>query len=58
MKDDKPKYEKRNGKYEIVNKYKDVLPNASDKHKGFIPRMTNPAAEKMYKNIAGIHQNR
>ena len=57
LKDDKPKYEKRNGKYEIVNKYKDVLPNASDKHKGFIPRMTNPAAEKMYKNIAGIPQN-
>ena len=57
LKDDKPKYEKRNGKYEIVNKYKDVLPNASDKHKGIIPRMTNPAAEKMYKNIAGIPQN-
>jgi len=57
LKDDKPKYEKRNGKYEIVNKYKDVLPNTSDKHKGFIPRMTNPAAEKMYKAIANIPQN-
>ena len=57
LKDDKPKYEKRNGKYEIVNKYKDVLPNASDKHKGFIPRMTNPASESMYKSIAGIPQN-
>ena len=57
LRDDKPKYEKRNGKYEIVNKYKDVLPNTSDKHKGFIPRMTNPAAEEMYKAIAGIPPN-
>ena len=56
-KDDKPKYEKRNGKYEIVNNYKDVVPNWSDKHKGFIPRMVNPASEKMYKSIAGIPQN-
>ncbi len=57
LRDDKPKYEKRNGKYEIVNKYKDVLPNPSNKHKGFIPRMTNPAAEEMYKAIAGIPPN-
>jgi len=56
-KDDKPKYEKRNGKYEIVNNYKNVVPNYSDKHKGFIPRMVNPASEKMYKSIAGIPQN-
>ena len=56
-KDDKPKYEKRNGKYEIVNNYKNVMPNWSDKHKGFIPRMVNPASEKMYKSIAGIPQN-
>lgn len=56
-KDDKPKYEKRNGKYEIVNTYKNVVPNWSDKHKGVIPRMVNPASEKMYKSIAGIPQN-
>lgn len=56
-KDDKPKYEKQNGKYEIVNDYKDVLPNYSSKHKGFIPRMTNPASQQMYKAIAGIPQN-
>jgi len=56
-KDDKPKYEKRNGKYEIVNTYKNIVPNWSDKHKGFIPRMVNPASEKMYKSIAGIPQN-
>ncbi|MGB0891742.1 MAG: DUF2723 domain-containing protein [Flavobacteriaceae bacterium] len=56
-KDDKPKYEKRNGKYEIVNNYKGVVPNWSNKHKGFIPRMVNPASEKMYKSIAGIPQN-
>lgn len=56
-KDEKPKYEKKNGKYEIVNNYKGVIPNWSDKHKGFIPRMVNPASEKMYKSIAGISQN-
>ena len=53
-KDDKPKYEQKDGKYVIVNVYKDVLPNWSDKHKGFIPRMVNPASEQMYKAIAGI----
>lgn len=52
--DGKPKYEKRNGKYEIVNSYKNTVPNYSSKHKGFIPRMTNPASEKMYKAIVGI----
>jgi len=55
--DDKPKYEKKNSEYVIVNKYKNVVPNYSDKHKGFIPRMVNPAAEKMYKAIAGIPEN-
>jgi len=53
-KDDKPKYEKLNGKYEIVNNYKNALPKWSDKHKGFIPRMVDPAAEQYYKQIAGI----
>ena len=57
FRDDKPKYEKVNGKYEIVNKYKNVLPNYSDKHKGFIPRMVDPSKEKMYKAIAGIPAN-
>ena len=59
--DDKPKYEKKvvDGKdrYVIVNIYKDVLPNYSDKHKGFIPRMVNPASEEKYKAIAGIPAN-
>lgn len=53
-KDDKPKYEKINGRYEIVNNYKNVLPKWSDKHKGFIPRMVDPASEQYYKQIAGI----
>ncbi|WP_296633575.1 DUF2723 domain-containing protein [Polaribacter sp.] len=59
--DDKPKYEKKvvkgKDKYVIVNVYKDVLPNYSDKHKGFIPRMVNPSSEEMYKAIAGIPKN-
>ena len=54
--DDKPKYEKINGKYEIVNKYKNVLPVWSSKHKGFIPRMVDPGSEQYYKQIAGIPQ--
>ena len=55
-KDDKPKYEKKNGEYVIVNKYKNVLPNYSDKHKGFIPRMVDQSAAVIdrYKAIAGI----
>lgn len=56
-KDDKPKYEKKDGKYVIVNKYKNVLRNYSDKHKGFIPRMVDPGAEEHYKKIAGIPAN-
>lgn len=60
-KDDKPKYEKdeKAGKYIIVNNYKDVLPNWSSKHKGFIPRMVSTDANviKNYKAIAGIPQN-
>ena len=55
--DDKPKYEKKDGKYVIVNEYKDIIPNYSSKHKGFIPRMVDPAAEKNYKSIAGIPED-
>jgi len=60
-KDDKPKYEKKvvkgKDRYVVVNVYKNVLPNYSDKHKGFMPRMVNPASEKKYKAIAGIPAN-
>ncbi len=58
-KDDKPKYEKKNGKYIIVNTYKDILPNYSDKHKGFIPRMTSTSQQSIdiYKSITGIPEN-
>ena len=55
--DDKPKYEKINGKYVIVNKYKNVIPEYTDKHKGFIPRMVDPSKQEMYKKIAGIPAN-
>ena len=47
----------RDSRYVVVNVYKNVLPNYSDKHKGFIPRMVNPASEKKYKAIAGIPAN-
>ncbi len=61
FKDDKPKYEKdyKKGKYVIVNKYKNIIPVYTDKHKGIIPRMvsTSPTAIKNYKAIAGIDAN-
>ena len=55
-KDDKPKYEKdeKSGKYIIVNNYKNATPVYTDEHKGFIPRMPNPAVIDNYKSIAGI----
>ena len=58
-KDDKPKYEKKNGKYVIINNYEGVLPNYSDKHKGFIPRMTSTSQQSIdiYKAITGIPKN-
>ena len=59
-KDDKPKYEKdkKAGKYVIVNNYKNALPNYTDKHKGFIPRMVDPSPSVVanYKSVAGIPQ--
>ncbi|WP_196891043.1 glycosyltransferase family 117 protein [Aureivirga marina] len=57
--DDKPKYEKneKTGKYVIVNNYENAKPNFSSKYKGFMPRMTNPAAIDNYKAIAGIPKN-
>ena len=58
--DAKPKYEKdeKAGKYIIVNNYKNAMPNYSDKHKGFIPRMVDPTESVVqnYKVIAGIPQ--
>lgn len=56
FKDEKPKYEKdeKTGKYIIVNNYKNATPVYTDEHKGFIPRMPNPAVIDNYKSIAGI----
>jgi len=60
FRDDKPKYEKdkKAGKYVIVNNYKNALPNYTDKHKGFIPRMVDPSPSVVanYKSVAGIPQ--
>jgi len=56
MVDVKPKYEKDkiNGKYIIVNNYKNAEPKKNNKHKGFIPRMVDPGLEQNYKQIVGI----
>ncbi len=56
-KDEKPKYEKINGKYKIVNNFKNALPNYSSKHKGFIPRMVDPSRAETYKALVGIPKN-
>ncbi|MDG2194857.1 MAG: DUF2723 domain-containing protein [Polaribacter sp.] len=56
-KDDKPKYEKKDGKYVIVNTYKNTLPVYTSAHKGFIPRMVVPEKADNYKSIAGIPPN-
>ncbi len=60
FRDSKPKYEKdeKAGKYVIVNNYKNELPNYTDKHKGFIPRMVDPTPSVVqnYKAISGIPQ--
>ncbi len=57
--DGKPKYEKKNGKYVIINDYENTVPNYSSKHKGFIPRMTStsPTSIDIYKGLTGIPQN-
>ena len=57
--DDTPKYEKdeKLGKYVIVNDYEMAIPNYGPKHKGFIPRMVNPANANNYKSIVGIPEN-
>jgi tetratricopeptide (TPR) repeat protein len=57
--DGKPKYEKKNGKYVIINDYIGIVPNYSSKHKGFIPRMTSTSDQSIryYKDIADIPQN-
>jgi tetratricopeptide (TPR) repeat protein len=57
--DGKPKYEKKNGKYVIINEYKNTVPNYSSRDKGFIPRMTstNDTSIRYYKDIADIPKN-
>jgi hypothetical protein len=55
FKDEKPKYEKDEvlGKYVIVNNYKDAIPNTSDRHKGYFPRMTDPSRSSNYIDFMG-----
>lgn len=55
-KDGKPKYEKnyKTEHYDIVNEYQNSIPVYTNKHKGFIPRMTNPSLIDNYKKIARI----
>ncbi len=54
--DDKPKYEqdKKQGKYVIVNNYKNAKQNFTHTHWGILPRMWDPASADNYKMIAGI----
>ncbi len=60
--DDKPKYEEdhEQGKYIIVNKWKDAKQNSSDKQKTFLPRMwsTEPSHIENYMRMTGPVQFR
>ena len=54
-KDDKPKYERdyEQGKYVIVNDYKDAEPNPHGDHVGLLPRMWSTDHAANYMNVAG-----
>ncbi|CAN5372674.1 DUF2723 domain-containing protein [soil metagenome] len=53
--DDKPNYERdeENGKYIIVNNYKNAKQNLDDKHKGFLPRMWSTQHATNYMRFTG-----
>lgn len=53
--DDKPKYEKddKNGKYVIVNDYKNAKQNYNSKHAAFLPRMWSSEHAKNYMMFTG-----
>ncbi|RMB58534.1 DUF2723 domain-containing protein [Dokdonia sinensis] len=54
-KDDKKKYEqnKRTGKYEVVNEWKNTGQNLDDSQKGFLPRMWSPENNVNYLQYTG-----
>ncbi len=54
-KDDKPKYEKdqKNGKYIIVNDWKNAQQNLDDHHKSFLPRMWSTEHISNYMKFTG-----
>ena len=54
--DDKPKYEKdeKNGKYIIVNDYKNATQNFNSKHASFLPRMWSPEHAENYMKYSGF----
>ena len=54
--DDKPKYEKdeKNGKYIIVNDYKNATQNYNSKHASFLPRMWSPEHAENYLSYSGF----
>ncbi len=55
-KDDKPKYERDNeqGRYRIVNDYKDALVEPSEKHIGLLPRMWSSESAENYMKYYGF----
>ncbi|MGV6830078.1 MAG: protein O-mannosyl-transferase family [bacterium] len=52
-KDDRPKYERdfKNGKYVVVNEYKNVLQNFNSDHASILPRMWSPEHAENYINL-------
>ncbi len=53
--DDKPKYERdyEQGKYVIVNQYKNAMQNTHDDHNGWLPRMTDGSRASNFVDFMG-----
>ncbi|MGB3591855.1 MAG: DUF2723 domain-containing protein [Nonlabens sp.] len=53
--DDKPKYERdyENGKYVVVNQYKNAMQNTHNDHNGWLPRMTDGSRASNFVDFMG-----
>ncbi|WP_298550078.1 DUF2723 domain-containing protein [uncultured Algibacter sp.] len=52
--DDKPKYEKENGEYVVINDWKNAKQNYNSKHASFLPRMWSTEHAENYMMFSGF----
>jgi len=52
--DDKPKYEKENGKYVVINDWKKAKQNYNSEHASFLPRMWSSEHAENYMMFSGF----